>query len=172
VTRAFGANPRFGQPAFVGLRGAGGLFSRFYELGVERHRRAQRATDPATARRTGETVAGGQLVLCGAADVGAATGQPAVRIGDRTRGDGRARSCVIGDSDAQQLGLRRGPPAADAAAQGCTAPRAGMQGYVACSPAAASLACCSITTGATSASPSLSEARSPTLSLAMAASAW
>jgi hypothetical protein len=105
LTRAFGANPRFGQPACVRLRRAGGLFSRFYELGVERHPGAQGACDPATADRAGDAVAHRQLALAVTTQICAASRERAGRIGDRAP---RARRVgadfrVVCNSDAQQL---------------------------------------------------------------------
>jgi hypothetical protein len=97
--------PRFGQPVFVRLCRAGGLFFRFYELGVERHLRAQGACDPAAAYRTGNALARRQRALAIAAEIRATAGEPAGRIGDRAPAGSRigADFRVICNSDAQQL---------------------------------------------------------------------
>jgi hypothetical protein len=104
VTRAVGANPRVGQPAFVRLRRAGGL-SQFYELGVERHPGAQGACDAAAADRAGNAVACRQLALAVTTKICTASRERAGGIGDRAA---RARRVgadfrVICNSDAQQL---------------------------------------------------------------------
>jgi hypothetical protein len=105
LTRAFGANPCFGQPAHVRLRRAGGLFSRFYELGVERHLGAQGPRDPTAAHSTGNAVARRQRALAVTTEISAATWEPAGGIGDRAPAGRRIDTDfrVICNSDAQQL---------------------------------------------------------------------
>lgn len=83
---------------------AGGIGLRFYELTVERHRRAQRAWDRASSRgeRQARGIDHGRAVRCAeTAEVGAATGERARAIDDRTRVVGVVALGRLGD--AQEL---------------------------------------------------------------------
>jgi hypothetical protein len=110
-------------------RGAACLW-RFYEFGGKRHGRSQRAGDPAAARRALQARGLGErreATVGATAQVGAAAGQRAVAVEHRLAAyAGRLAS----HGDAQELGLRRDSPAADAAAAGHVRP------YVVCSSAA------------------------------------
>ena len=105
---------------------------------AQRSVRAMPRRRSASRRQSRAAAAGGAGAA--AAEVGAATGQRAGEVDHRAPG-----ASVAGDGEAHELGLRRDPPAADAAASGHVAR------YGACPPALSTSAagCSCVTPGAT-----------------------
>jgi putative intracellular protease/amidase len=90
--------------------------SRFYEFGIEGHGAAQRTGDAPPPLGEREAVGAGQRPRARrTAEVGATSRQGACGI---DHGVPRTPAGVSDGGEAHELGLRRNPPAADAAASG------------------------------------------------------